>query len=219
MTYGGEPGECQKRNRGKEAPFDAKKWTRSFVRPMECMEYLARFSEFIDGRTEAPVTQEMDLHRSRCEQCMKYSRTLEAGRELLRSLPDIEVPSDFNLRLENQIQSLSAGTGTPTSNGSLGSGAKGFAVLAVAGLMILAAWAPTLGPSGEGVDLPPVVVESPPPSFTQTERNPTFPKNLSIFTETEFQDGIWGDSHDLLREYSPIMDRRRHPAAIRVGIE
>ena len=186
---------------------------------MECMEYLARFSDFIDGRTEVSVTQEMELHRSTCEQCMKYSCTLEAGRELLRSLPDIEVPSDFRLRVEEQIQSLSSGTGALTPNGSLGSGARGFAVLAVAGLMILAAWAPTFAPSEEAVNLPPVVVESPAASFTPSEQNPTFPGNLSIFTTTEFQDGIWGDSHDLLREYSPIMDRRRDPAAIRVGIE
>jgi hypothetical protein len=183
------------------------------------MEYLARFSDFIDERTEASVTQAMELHRSTCEQCMKYSRTLEAGRELLRSLPDLEVPSDFRRRLEDQIQNLSSGTEDPTPNGSLGSGARGFAVLAVAGLMILAAWAPTVSPSHEAVDLPPVVVESPSPSFTPAEQNPTFPGNLSIFTTTEFQDGIWGDSHDLLREYSPIMDRRRDPAAIRVGIE
>ena len=186
---------------------------------MECMEYLARFSDFIDGRTEAPVSQEMEVHRSTCEQCRDYSSTLEAGRELLRSLPEVEVPSDFHLRLQVQIQKISSGTAGLSPNGSLGSGASGFAILAVAGLMILAAWAPTLPSSGDAVDLPPVVVESPVPSFTPPEHNPTFPRNLSIFTTTEFQDGIWGDSHDLLREYSPIMDRRRDPALIRVGIE
>jgi hypothetical protein len=161
----------------------------------------------------------MELHRSTCEQCRNYSSALEAGRELLRSLPEIDVPPDFHLRLEDQIRRLSSGPAGISSNGSLGSGARGFAVLAVAGLMILAAWAPTLSSAGDAVDLPPVVVESPSPSFTPPERNPTFPRNLSIFTTTEFQEGIWGDSHDLLREYSPIMERRRDTAVIRVGIE
>ena len=61
--------------------------------------------------------------------------------------------------------------------------------------------------------------EPPAAAFTPAEPTPTFPKNLSIFTETEFQDGIWGDSHKLLREYSPILDHRRSQPLIRVGIE
>ena len=93
-------------------------------------------------------------------------------------------------------------------------------VVTMALLVALSAWAPTLGRAEPFVELPALVVETPPtPSFTLVPYAPTFPRDLSIFSTTEFQDGIWGDSHQLLREYAPILDRRRDASVVRVGIE
>jgi hypothetical protein len=93
-------------------------------------------------------------------------------------------------------------------------------MLLVAVLTAAAAWVPALDRSATNVELPAVVVATPPtPSFTPVEAQPTLPRSLSFFSTTEFQDGIWGDSHDLLREYSPILERRREQAFIRAGIE
>jgi hypothetical protein len=102
---------------------------------------------------------------------------------------------------------------------ALRSGARLGSVLSVAALIAAAAWAPSVRQPPAAVELPAVVVAEPPAaSFTPTGTTPTFPRNMSIFTTTEFQDGIWGDSHNLLREYSPILEHRRQPL-IRVGIE
>jgi anti-sigma factor RsiW len=185
---------------------------------MDCQNFLARFSDFTDGRAEEAVSREMEAHRSCCERCRRYSDTIEAGMELLRGLPALEVPPDFRPRLNHRIFHLE--DGVSLARPSLGSGATMASVLAVAGLVALSAWAPAVGDFEPVMDLPAVVVADPPDAaFTPTQPNPTFPRSRSFFTTTEFQDGIWGNSHDLLREYSPVLDRRRNQALVRVGIE
>jgi hypothetical protein len=185
---------------------------------MDCQQYLALVSEFLDGRAEAGVSKEMEAHRLACERCHRYSKTLEAGGDLLRALPTLDVPPDFRPRLDHRIFHLE--DGASIARESTGTGATTVSVLAVAVLVALSAWAPAVNVVGQGVQLPPVVVAEPPAaSFTPAGANPTFARDLSLFETTEFQDGIWGDSHDLLREYSPILERRRNQALIRVGIE
>jgi hypothetical protein len=110
--------------------------------------------------------------------------------------------------------------GASIARQSLGSGATLVSVIAIAVLVSLSAWAPGVDRPTPTVLLPEVVVAAPPaPVFTPSPASPTFSRNLSLFSTTEFRDGIWGDSHDLLREYSPILDRRREQALVRVGIE
>jgi hypothetical protein len=185
---------------------------------MDCQEYLLRFSEYLDGRTEEAVSKEIEVHRSGCERCDRYSRTFEAGRKILLSLDSLDVPVDFRPRLNHRIYHLE--DGASIARQSLRSGATMVSVLTMAVLVAVSAWAPAIGLPERVVELPAVVVAAPsPPSFTQEPVRPTFPRNLSIFTTAEFQDGIWGNTHDLLREYSPILDRRRDQGMVRVGIE
>ena len=185
---------------------------------MDCRQYLAHFSEFVDGRAEAEVSREMEAHRSACERCRRYSDTLEAGGVILRALPTLEIPPDFRPRLEHRIFHLE--DGASIAREALSTGATTVSVLAVAVLVSFSAWAPAVTVMEMDVELPEVVVAKPPAaSFTPARTDPTFPRNLSLFTTTEFQDGIWGNSHDLLREYSPILERRRNQAIIRAGIE
>ena len=184
---------------------------------MDCKQYLARFSEFFDGRTSSGLSKEMEAHRAACERCRQYSETLQAGGELLRTLPTLDVPQDFRLRLDHRILHLE--DGASMARESMGTGATTISVVAVAVLVALSAWAPAVGVTDSTAVLPTVVVESPPPSFAPARADPTFPRNRSLFTTTEFQDGIWGNSHDLLREYSPILERRRDQPLVRVGIE
>lgn len=185
---------------------------------MDCQEYLLRFSDYLDGRTAAAELDEIESHRSSCERCCRYSETLEAGRTLLQTLPDLDVPPDFRARLNHRIFHLE--DGAHIARESMGSGATMASVLTMALVLAITAWAPVFGSAAPSVELPAVVVADPPePSFTPVPFAPTFPRDLSIFSTTEFQDGIWGDSHNLLREYSPILDRRREPPFVRVGIE
>jgi len=184
---------------------------------MDCQQFLVGFSDFTDGRAEAGVSREMEAHRSACDGCRRYSNAVGTGRDLLRALPPLDLPSDFRPRLDHRILHLE--DGASIARQSLGSGATMVSVLAVAILVALSAWAPRVDHAAPTVDLPVVVVDPPAGVFTPVRATPTFPRNLSIFSTTEFQDGIWGDSHDLLREYSPILDRRREHALVRVGIE
>ncbi len=185
---------------------------------MDCQRYLAQFSEFFDGGAEAGVSKEMEAHRSACERCERYSDTLKAGGNLLRALPTLDVPPDFRPRLDHRIFHLE--DGASIARESMGTGATTVSVLAVAVLVALSAWAPAVNVVDRAVELPAVVAAEPSSdSFTPARTKPTFARNLSFFGTTEFQDGIWGDSHGLLREYSPILERRRNRALIRVGIE
>lgn len=188
------------------------------MKRMECQAFLSRFSEFLDGRVEPSVAEEMEAHLAACPRCRRYSETLLAGRDLLKSLPSLDVPSDFRPRLDHRIFHVE--DGESIARQSMGTGATTVSVLALAVLVALSAWAPAFQLMDPTVELPPVVAEEPSvPSFTPEGPTPTFRRNLPIFTTTEFQDGIWGDSHDLLREYSPTLERRRGQALLRVGIE
>ncbi|MGD2123255.1 MAG: zf-HC2 domain-containing protein [Gemmatimonadota bacterium] len=196
----------------------AEQYRRSVVEAMDCQKFLARFSDFLDGDLDDEAAGEMERHRSSCERCRRYARTLQSGIELLRSLPPLDVPRDFHPRLDRRL--FSRDDQGPDSRSPLGSGATLGAVLSVAALVAIAAWAPSIRLSTPIMDLPAVVVAEPPAaSFTPAQPRPTFPRNLSLFTTAEFQDGIWGDPHKLLREYSPILEHRRSQPLLRVGIE
>lgn len=185
---------------------------------MDCQLYLAKFSEFLDGRTGVEVSREMEAHRSSCQACSRYSEVVETGSRLIRELPSLDVPGDFHPRLDHRIYHLE--DGASIARESVGTGATTVSVLAVAALLALSAWAPAAGDSEAAVDLPAVVVGEPSaPTFTPARSNPTFTRQLSLFSTREFNDGIWGDSHTLLREYSPISDRRRDLVQVRTGIE
>jgi hypothetical protein len=185
---------------------------------MDCKRYLSQFSEFFDGGAEAGVSEEMEAHCSACERCRTYTDILKAGGNLLRALPTLDVPPDFRPRLDHRIFHLE--DGASIARESMGTGATTVSVLAVAVLVALSAWAPAVNVVDRAVEFPTVVVAEPPAaSFIPARTNPTFLRNGSIFVTTEFRDGIWGDSHNLLREYSPILERRRTLAANRVWVE
>jgi hypothetical protein len=70
------------------------------------------------------------------------------------------------------------------------------------------------------VDLPAVVVATPsPPSFRPVSGSPTFPRTFPLHRTGEFQDGIWGDTHTLLFEYSSLSERRRDLDLVRTGTQ
>lgn len=190
---------------------------RSVAALMDCQRYLAQVSEFLDGRATPELSGEMEAHRSECDRCREYTGTLEEGGALFRSLTPLEVPADFRSRLDHRIFHLE--DGASIARHSMGSGATMVSVVTVAALVTLSAWAPSVHLGDPNIELPAVVVEPPAPSFLPTPAHPSFPRNMAIFSTTEFQEGIWGDSHDLLREYSPILDRRRGQAHARIGIQ
>ena len=185
---------------------------------MECSQFLALSSDFLDGRIGADLSDEMTGHLAVCESCRRYHSALEQGVDLLRALPDLDPPEDFKARLTHRIYHIE--DGPRIARESLDSGATTLSVVAVALLLGLAAWIPRADLGGKAVELPPVVVRSPATeTFTPRHRRPTFPRGPSVFTTADFQDGPWGDTHRLLFEYSSLSERRRSAVLSAIGIQ
>ncbi len=185
---------------------------------MDCAEYLARASEHLDGVLEKSLNLEVEAHLAECAACRGYHHTLTKGVSLFRSLPDLDPPGDFNPRLQHRIYHLE--DGARIAGESLGSGVTTAAVLAMAFLFTVVAWSPRLAADRVAVELPAVVVARPPSaSFTQRGRRPTFSRSPSLFSTAEFRDGIWGDPHQLLFEYSPLSQRHRGRMLSRTGVQ
>lgn len=183
---------------------------------MDCQEYLRQFSDHHDGLTDAELSKAMEEHRSTCVSCRRYAETLESGAGALRSLPTLEVPADFRARLDHRIFHIE--DGPSIAKESLGTGATTVSILAVAAVLAVAAWAPVVGSPVPMPELPPVVVQRPPPPTPSPEAaRPAFSGSRSPFGTSEFREGIWGDPHQLLREYSSLSARRRSGAVVRTG--
>jgi len=185
---------------------------------MDCSEYLEHASEFLDGRVEEGRARELEAHLSQCPRCRQYRTILEEGLHLVQSLPAVDLPADFRSRLKHRIFHIE--DGAAIARESLGSGAATAAVLSMTILMVLAAWAPLMGGDVPALELPAVVVARPPAeTFTPTPRAPTFSRGLSFFTTADFQEGVWGDTHQILFEYSSLSQRRRGTFLSRVGLQ
>jgi len=185
---------------------------------MLCSEFLVLSSEFRDGEPGRPLEGELLAHLQACPGCRRYQVSLEKGVDLLRSFPTLNLAEDFKPRLSHRIYHLEDGAGI--SRDALGSGATTVSVLAVAVLLALAAWTPRSGVVPTSLDLPAVVVGVPPArSFTPSPRRSNFSRSPSFFTSADFQDGPWGDTHQLLFEYSSLSERRRALVLSRVGIQ
>lgn len=187
---------------------------------MECSEFFARSSELLDGTIQGDEKMEMERHLSRCSRCCQYQSTLKKGLHLLRTLPSLELPEDFHPRLNHRIYHIE--DGASISRETLGSGATTVSVMAIAALLAFVAWTPRVGVEVQevAVELPTLVVARPPAnSFTPRPRRPTFSRGPSLFTTADFQNGPWGDTHQLLFEYSSLSERRRGQVLFRASVQ
>lgn len=185
---------------------------------MDCSEYLEHASELLDGRVDEAMARKLEAHLSGCPRCRHHRQALEKSLALVHTLSTLEVPQDFGPRLSHRIFHLE--DGSSIARESLGSGATTAAVLAMAVLLALVAWTPSMGGDGVTLELPPLVVAGPPSdTFTPRARPPSFSRGISLFSTADFQEGVWGDPHQLLFEYSSISERRRGQYLSRVGLQ
>lgn len=186
---------------------------------VDCSEFLARFSEYWDGMARSSKRAEMDRHRTECPACRSYAKAFGDGVELVRSLPALDVPEDFRPRLKHRIYHLE--DGAAIAMGTLGSGATTFAVFAMAALLAIVAWTPTVRGSAPAREQPSLLSESTStdPTFTEAAPASTFFGRFSPVPSIRFEDGFWGDTHQLLFEYSSISERRRLGQAVPVAVE
>lgn len=204
----------------RRARWVARELERSDSREVDCAEFLARFSEYWDDFDRPAERVEMEAHLARCSRCRGYARAFRDGVQLVRSLPTLEVPEDFRPRLDHRIYHLE--DGAAIAMGTVGSGATTLAVVAMAALLAIVAWTPAFRGARPSAEEPPVVAEemtSTQPIFTERATPSTFFGKLSPVPSIRFEDGFWGDTHQLLFEYSSISERRRLGQAVPVAIE
>lgn len=184
---------------------------------MECPEFLEEFSEYYDGLAPEPVVQEMERHLASCPRCRRYARTVAEGAALLRAIPPLEPSPDFRARLESRL-ALALTESRPVGVGKV-SGVSALALAALTVLLALAAWAPLLDRPGS-VELPAVVAVSPPAARTLYRGTASAAAGrLPLLQPEAFTEGMWGDSHSLLYQYSRLSGRYRSSALVRVGVQ
>jgi hypothetical protein len=186
------------------------------VEHMNCQEYLRQFSDYFDGLADPELSRAMEDHRSTCGSCGRYAEILESGAGALRDLTPIDLPTDFRARLDHRIFHIE--DGPSIARESLGTGATTVSILALAALLAVSAWAPVVGTPRPVAELPALIVEGPAqPAIPEDSTNTSFHRSRSLFLTNEFREGIWGDSHELLREYSSLSERRRAETVVQVG--
>lgn len=104
-----------------------------------CDEFLARHSEYMDGRLPAVLAQRLGSHAAACPSCARYDRVVRRGVALVRELPDMAPSDEFELRLQHRLFHL---RDAESLGGSRAAGAA--AALAIAAAIALLAWSPLL---------------------------------------------------------------------------
>jgi anti-sigma factor RsiW len=105
---------------------------------MTCQQFMAGYTEYLDGEQPEELRDRFEVHVARCPSCARYDRVLRQGLRLVHAMPDLPPSPDFELRLQHGIFHLrDERTRRPRVNPT-----SGAAVLAVAGLVALAAWGP-----------------------------------------------------------------------------
>ncbi|MGE0158770.1 MAG: anti-sigma factor [Gemmatimonadales bacterium] len=180
---------------------------------MDCTTFVARFTDYLDGALSQDEGRAMEEHLVRCGSCMRYKSVVEHGRSVLLSLPVPELGEDFTSRLEHRL--FRASEIGPSEE--VASRAPALAVLGIAVLLTVVAWAPFLLGGSPVVRLEPIVVDHAP---VAPRRLPTMLARQADPSEGlgEASSRIWEDL--LLYEYSPLSRRYQETARTRhVGFE
>ena len=69
------------------------------VAPLECRECVDGLQDYLDGTLEKTRSLQFFLHLRDCPQCQEEHDNLQALFGILESLPDHEVPADFDAKI------------------------------------------------------------------------------------------------------------------------
>jgi anti-sigma factor RsiW len=165
---------------------------------MDCSEFIARFTDYIDGSAPSQDVRAMETHLVRCESCGRYKTVLEHGASLLQSLPSAELREDFAPRLQHRLYHVQEERAAPDH---VTSGAPAFTVFGIAVLLTAVAWAPMLRGSTPVVVLEPIVVDRAPLQFRPLSAGMLqVPRQES--EENDLDADLWDDAR--LYEYSQL---------------
>ncbi len=113
-----------------------------------CEAFIARHSDFVDGRMTALEEMQWRMHVASCASCSRYDRVVRQGGELLRELSAVSVSADFGERFRERLLRLPE----EERERDVGSGGSAATALLVAGVIAAIAWSPLLR---TGADRPP----------------------------------------------------------------
>jgi anti-sigma factor RsiW len=187
---------------------------------MTCSDFVASLSEYIDGAAPEEALREAEEHLAGCPSCRRYRDVVERGLELVRGLPQPEVPEDFQPRLQHRLYHVDAGA---TLGGPASSVAPGLTVVGVALVFAAVAWAPMLRAAAPEVELPAIEVSRPPMAL-RYRSTPAYPFNVAQDRRSHSQPSVrpadlWDDAPALFSEYSILSHRHRGSSMERVGLE
>lgn len=190
---------------------------------MTCSEFIERYSGYYDDDVAPDVTAAMESHMASCEECRRYHQVFDQGRDLLQSLPEIDVSDDFLPRLKHRIYHIEDGDGLGAL-GASGSGATAVTALTMAILLVAAAWSPSLLDREVEVELSPIVVSQPQPRATRggtgirAPRVSLIPAGDAIYLGRD--PDLLRASNALLYRYSPLADRAQaNGSVVRAGLD
>jgi anti-sigma factor RsiW len=180
---------------------------------MNCSEFVARFTDYVDGTAPSAEAAAMADHLDQCESCRRYQTVVEHGAQLLRSLPAPELREDFEPRLRHRLyhvleeRSLSEAATSRT---------PALTVFGIAVLLTAVAWSPLLRESAPVVELEPIVVDRA-PSRLPVRAVSTPQRPLELQVEPALAGGLWEDTR--LYEYTPLSRRYQNELRTRqVGL-
>ncbi|MFQ5537647.1 MAG: anti-sigma factor family protein [Gemmatimonadota bacterium] len=179
---------------------------------MDCSTFLEGYSDLRDGTASPAFRREAEEHLARCGRCSRYHRVVEAGLQVLRSGPVLDVPSDFHPRLQHRLYHVDD---EAALLGHANSGTTALAVLGIALLLTLVVWSPLLRPREPVVELEPIVV-SEPPAALRLQPVLAFPAGTAPGSGGFVPAGdLFDDAHRLIFEYSPLFRNGRASGRMR----
>jgi anti-sigma factor RsiW len=185
---------------------------------MDCTTFVSRFTDYLDGALTRQDSRAMEEHLAGCGSCLRYKNVVEQGRSVLLSIPGPELGDDFSSRLEHRL--FRAADVAPSDD--VASRAPALAVLGIAVLLTVVAWAPLLLGGSPVVHLEPIVVDHAPrpaPRIPTTLAGRPADSSRELGqVDSGIYTRIWEDL--LLYEYSPLSRRYQETARARqVGFE
>jgi anti-sigma factor RsiW len=164
---------------------------------MTCSDFVARFTDYLDGSAPPEDVRAMSEHLDGCDSCRRYKTVIERGASVLRSLPEPELRDDFAPRLQHRLYHVQEER-APSEH--VTSGAPALTVLGIAIMLTAAAWSPLLRGSDPVVELAPIVV-----SHAPTRLRVVPASTQAVLPPPELDGRLWENTR--LYEYSPLSRR------------
>lgn len=164
---------------------------------MHCGSFLDGYSDFRDGLLPAAAEREFQSHLECCESCERYDRVVRRATAVAQQLPEIAPSDDFLARLQHRIYHIDDAT---VGREMRASGASVGATLAIAAVIGLSAWAPTLRSSAPVVELPAVLARAP----HRSDPLPILFQEGPLLTRRDALPVAQTASRNVLHRYSPL---------------